>query len=150
MTSNLGSEFYGDPLTSDSNWDQIKERVLDRVREFFRPEFINRLDDIIVFRSLGVNEIKEIVKIQLRQLSARLAERRIELEMTEEASLQIATAGYDPVFGARPLKRAIQRDIMNPLAQALLRGDIREGQKVVVDYKNGEFTFEAKATAITT
>jgi ATP-dependent Clp protease ATP-binding subunit ClpB len=144
MTSNLGSEFYGDPLMSDSSWDHTKQRVLDRVREFFRPEFINRLDDILVFRSLGVNEIKEIVKIQLRLLAARLAERRIELELSDEASVQIATAGYDPVFGARPLKRAIQRDIMNPLAQAILRGDIREGQKVTVEFKDGQFVFEAK------
>ncbi len=145
MTSNLGSEFYGDPLSGPGNWEQTKTRVLDRVREFFRPEFINRLDDIIVFRSLGVNEIKEIVQIQLRQLSARLAERRIELELSEAASLQVATAGYDPVFGARPLKRAIQRDIMNPLAQAILRGDIHEGQKVEVDFRDGEFIFEAKS-----
>jgi ATP-dependent Clp protease ATP-binding subunit ClpB len=129
---------------SDGTWDHTKQRVLDRVREFFRPEFINRLDDIIVFRSLGVNEIKEIVQIQLRQLAGRLADRRIELELSDAASLQIATAGYDPVFGARPLKRAIQRDIMNPLAQSILRGDIREGQKVEVDYRDGQFVFEAK------
>ncbi|HVT13699.1 MAG TPA: ATP-dependent chaperone ClpB [Fimbriimonadaceae bacterium] len=144
MTSNLGSEFYGDPLMGHENWESTKQRVIDRVREFFRPEFINRLDDIIVFHSLGVNEIKDIVKIQLRHLAARLAERRIELELTDAASLQIATAGYDPIFGARPLKRAIQRDIMNPLAQAILRGDIREGQKVEVDFSGGEFVFEAK------
>ncbi len=145
LTSNLGSEFYGDPLTSDQQWETTKQRVMDRVREHFRPEFINRLDDIIVFHSLGVNEIKEIVKIQLRQLAQRLAERRIELEMSDAASLQIATAGYDPVYGARPLKRAIQRDIMNPLAQAILRGDIRDGQRVTVDYDAGHFVFESKA-----
>ncbi|HTQ10584.1 MAG TPA: AAA family ATPase, partial [Fimbriimonadaceae bacterium] len=149
MTSNLGSEFYGDPLSGGGSWEVTKQRVLDRVREHFRPEFINRLDDIIVFHSLGVNEIKEIVKIQLRLLAARLAERRIELTLTDAASLQIATAGYDPVFGARPLKRAIQRDIMNPLAQAILRGDIREGQHVSVDFRDGEFVFDAKATVAT-
>lgn len=141
LTSNLGSEFYGDPLASDGSWDQTKQRVLDRVREFFRPEFINRLDDIIVFHSLGVAEIKEIVKIQLGQLSRRLAERRIELELTEDAARQIASEGYDPVFGARPLKRAIQREIMNPLAQTLLRGEIHEGERVVVGYQEGRFTF---------
>lgn len=149
MTSNLGSDLYGDPQSSTESWETIKQNVIDRVREFFRPEFINRLDDIVVFRSLGVNEIKEIVSIQLRQLAARLADRRIELELTEAASLQVATAGYDPVFGARPLKRAIQRDIMNPLAQAILRGDIREGQRVEVDFKDGSFVFEAKSPAAT-
>ncbi len=145
LTSNLGSEFYGDPLQNDNTWEVTKQRVMDRVHEFFRPEFINRLDDIIIFHSLGVNEIKEIVKIQLRHLTERLADRRIELELSDEASLHIATAGYDPVFGARPLKRAIQRDLMNPLAQSILRGEILEGQKVRVGYKDGAFTFESKA-----
>ncbi|HZH98542.1 MAG TPA: AAA family ATPase, partial [Fimbriimonadaceae bacterium] len=155
MTSNLGSEFYRDPLgmdsspeESESGWEQTKQRVLDRVRDFFRPEFVNRLDDIIVFRSLGVNEIKQIVKIQLSLLAKRLEERRIELTLTEEAALQIATAGFDPVYGARPLKRAIQKEIMNPLAQALLRGDIADGQELRVDYREGRFTFGREVAAV--
>lgn len=144
LTSNLGSHNYADPLTAEDNWDQTKQKVMDEVRMFFRPEFINRLDDVIVFRSLGVNEIKQIVRIQLSGLAQRLEERRIELKLTDEAYIHLATAGFDPVYGARPLKRAIQREVMNPLAQAILGGTVRDGSAVEVDYKDGEFTFEAK------
>ncbi|AIE88005.1 ATP-dependent chaperone ClpB [Fimbriimonas ginsengisoli] len=141
LTSNIGSHYYADPL-GETNFDEVKQQVLDEIRLHFRPEFINRLDDILVFRQLGVAQIKEIVKIQLHQLASRLAERRIELELTEDAALQIATAGYDPTYGARPLKRAIQREIMNPLANAILRGEIRDGQKVLADYREGSFVFQ--------
>ncbi len=144
LTSNLGSHVYGDPI-ENTDWEATKLKVLEEVRHFFRPEFLNRLDDIIIFHSLGVNEIKQIVKIQLATLSQRLRDRRIELELSEEAVSQIASAGFDPVYGARPLKRQIQAQIMNPLAQAILRGDIHEGQTVRVSYANGEYTFEAKA-----
>ncbi|MFZ4509093.1 MAG: AAA family ATPase, partial [Fimbriimonas sp.] len=141
MTSNIGSQFYGDPLTNTETFEEVKADVLDQVRATLRPEFINRIDDIVVFRPLGVNEIKKIVTIQLASLASRLAERRIEIDLSDEALTQLASAGFDPVYGARPLKRAIQRDLMNPLAQALLRGDIREGSKVHVDAANGEFVF---------
>jgi len=144
MTSNLGSHFYSDPLTAD-DFENVKQRVLDSVREFFRPEFINRLDDIVVFRSLGVNEIKMIVKIQLEQLGKRLEERRISLRLTEAAAMQLATAGFDPVYGARPLKRAIQKEVLNPLANSLLRGEIVDGERVAVDFKDGRFVFEEDA-----
>ncbi len=141
LTSNLGSHYYGDPVSGEDRFDEIKAKVLEEVRGYFRPEFINRLDDIVVFHQLGVNEIKKIVNIQLRSLTQRLADRRIELVLTEAAEVEIATAGFDPVYGARPLKRAIQKDIMNPLAQAILRGDVRDGQKVHADFQNGEFVF---------
>jgi len=141
LTSNLGSQFYGDPLTSEGDFEAVKRAVLDEVRTHFRPEFINRLDDILVFRSLGINEIKQIVVIQLAGLTKRLAERRITLTLSDAAAHQIATAGYDPVYGARPLKRAIQREIMNPLAQAILRGDVGEGSEVTVGYDEGAFSF---------
>ncbi len=158
LTSNLGSHLYAGPLGIDSghdsdvgqgaralgDFDKIKERVLEEVREFFKPEFINRLDDIVVFRPLGVNEIKQIVGIQLQRLGERLAERHIELDLSDDAALQIAMAGYDPIYGARPLKRAIQRDILNPLAQALLQGDIQDGQHVQVEYRNGSFEFTSE------
>ncbi len=145
LTSNLGSHNYADPLSAEDNWDQVKQKVMDDVRLFFRPEFINRLDDVIVFRGLGVNEIKQIVRIQLAGLAKRLEERRIELKLTDDAYLHLATAGFDPVYGARPLKRAIQREVMNPLAQAILGGTVRDGSTVSVDYKDGEFHFEAKS-----
>jgi ATP-dependent Clp protease ATP-binding subunit ClpB len=142
LTSNIGSHYYSDPISSEESFDVTKQKVLDEVRMHFRPEFINRLDDIVVFHSLGVNEIKQIVMIQLRTLTDRLAERRIKVSLTDHASQQLASAGYDPIYGARPLKRAIQRDVVNPLAQALLRGDIREGSCVEIDYREGSFVFE--------
>jgi ATP-dependent Clp protease ATP-binding subunit ClpB len=141
LTSNLGSHLYGDPFSSDSDFQKVKERVLEEVKSFFRPEFVNRLDDVIVFRSLGLGDIRKVVDIQLRKLTERLAERRITLNLTDSAAVQVATAGYDPVYGARPLKRAIQTGIINPLAQAILRGDIRDGSSVTVDWSDGEFRF---------
>lgn len=142
LTSNIGSHhFASDPL-GEQDWEETKARVTEEIRLHFRPEFINRLDEVVVFHSLGVNEIKAIVEIQLRQLAARLQERRIELTLSDEAALQLATAGFDPIYGARPLKRAIQRDILNPLAQSILRGEVRDGQAVNVGYEGGEFTFQ--------
>ena len=140
LTSNLGSQHYPDPLM-DGEWDEVKRNVLEEVRAHFRPEFINRIDEIVIFRSLGVNEIKRIVDIQLRQLASRLADRRIEIKLTDAAASEIASAGWDPAYGARPLKRAIQREVLNPLAQAILRGEIRDGSTVTVDAKDGEFAF---------
>jgi ATP-dependent Clp protease ATP-binding subunit ClpB len=148
LTSNIGSHhFAADPL-GEQDWEETKARVLEEIRLHFRPEFINRLDDIVVFHSLGVNEIKKIVDIQLHQLASRLQERRIDLSLTDEAALQLATAGFDPIYGARPLKRAIQRDILNPLAQSILRGEIRDGQSVQVGYADGRFTFEPSAARV--
>lgn len=144
LTSNLGSQFYSDPLGDEEprSFEETRQLVLDTVRGFFRPEFINRLDDIIVFRSLGVNEIKEIVRIQVAQLAGRLAERRIELTLTDAAASHLASAGFDPVYGARPLKRAVQKEVLNPLAQALLRGDVRDGDRLSVDYREGSVVFD--------
>jgi ATP-dependent Clp protease ATP-binding subunit ClpB len=106
------------------------------------------LDDIVVFHSLGVSEIKQIVSIQLQALTARLAERRIKVSLTDLASLQLATTGFDPVYGARPLKRAIQRDVVNPLAQSLLRGEIKEGDQVSIDYDASHFTFTSEPALV--
>jgi ATP-dependent Clp protease ATP-binding subunit ClpB len=147
MTSNLGSQHFADPLTSDAPFDVVKQRVLDEVRQFFRPEFVNRLDDIVVFRMLSASDIKQIVRIQVEQLAARLRDRRIELTLSESALEELASAGFDPVYGARPLRRAIQREVMNPLAQALLRGDVRDGDRVLVDYRDGRFHFDALVEA---
>lgn len=152
LTSNLGSQFYSDPLGFESGesepssgFEETKQRVLEAVRTFFRPEFINRLDDIIVFRPLGVNEIKQIVRIQVDLLAKRLAERRIELILTDAAASHLASAGFDPVYGARPLKRAVQREVLNPLAQAILRGEVSDGQRLTVDYTDGRVTFKPEA-----
>jgi ATP-dependent Clp protease ATP-binding subunit ClpB len=147
MTSNLGSYHYTDALLSEEEFEKTKQLILEEVKKFFRPEFINRLDDIVVFRPIGVTEIKRIVRIQLQRLSSRLAERRIEVHLTEPAELQLALVGYDPAFGARPLKRAIQKFILNPLAEALLGGEITDGQHVEVDYKDDKFVFKAAPVA---
>ncbi|MCA0360547.1 MAG: ATP-dependent chaperone ClpB [Armatimonadetes bacterium] len=144
LTSNIGSHRYGEGILEGAGFEEVKGKVLEELRLHFRPEFINRLDDIVVFRSLGVGEIKRIVEIQLGLLIGRLKDRRITLQLTDVAKTQIATAGYDPVYGARPLKRAIQKEVMNPLAMKLLSGEVRDGQDVVVDVSGGEFVFTGR------
>jgi ATP-dependent Clp protease ATP-binding subunit ClpB len=130
MTSNLGSYVYDDPGLSA---DQRRAKVMDEVHASLRPEFINRVDDIIVFAPLGREEIKQIVDIQLRGLQRRLAERKLSIDVTESAREYLANKGYDPTFGARPLKRLIQREVQDPLAMALLEGAVREGDEVILD-----------------
>ena len=119
--------------------EEDKEKaVLEAVRHNFRPEFLNRVDEIIIFKPLTREQIKNIVNIQLERLRKRLAERRITLQLTPAALDLIANEGYDPVFGARPLKRVIQRRIQDPLAMAVLDGKFREGDTVLVDGEKGE------------
>ncbi len=142
MTSNLGSAKYGELILGTEEFESVKREVLDEVGHFFRPEFLNRLDDLIVFRPLGVNEIKQIVSVQLASVSRRLADRHITLTLDEAAMSHLASTGFDPVFGARPLKRAIEREILNPLAQKILGGEIMDGSAVIVKAENGELTFE--------
>ena len=117
-------------------------------REFFKPEFINRVDEIIRFRALGREDMAAIVEIQLRALRARLAARRLTLEVTDAALEALAEAGYDPVFGARPLKRLLSRTIADPLAMALLEGRFGEGDTVVVDAEGGEIVLRAGEAAL--
>ena len=134
MTSNLGSAVFAN-LTLDR--DKQKEAVLDDVRGYFRPEFVNRIDEIVVFDSLGRHEISQIVDIQLRLLRRRLGERRLTIELTDEARAYLADKGFEPAFGARPLKRLIQREIQDPLAMKLLAGEIRDGDAVTIDASGG-------------
>lgn len=146
MTSNLGSQEFGEvPFGVD---EEAKARVLEIVRAYFRPEFLNRIDDIVVFNPLTPNEIKLIVEIQVRNLLGRLAGRNIDLHLSDTAKEQLALAGYDPVYGARPLKRAIQREVLNPLAQEILSGRVRDGDRVEVDYRSGSFVFEPEHAAV--
>ncbi len=140
LTSNLGSNHYPDPL-GEGDFEATKARVLEDVKAFFRPEFVNRLDDIVVFHALGVAQIREIVKIGLGAVRERLADRRISLEVDDAAATLIAQAGFDPVYGARPLKRAIQTEIVNPLAQRLLAGELRDGAIVRVTGEGGHLAF---------
>lgn len=139
MTSNIGSQFIQELI---NNEEEMRRGVMDVVRNTFRPEFLNRVDEIIIFRSLSIEQIKEIVDIQLEYLRKRLVERKIELELTDRAKEALAEKGYDPVYGARPLKRTIQRLIENPLATEILQGNFKEGDTIVVDVdKDKEFTF---------
>jgi ATP-dependent Clp protease ATP-binding subunit ClpB len=126
-------------------------RSVDALRDVFRPEFLNRIDEVIEFEPLSKEQIAEIVELQLVRLRERLAERRIELELTDAAKETLAEAGWDPAYGARPLKRAIQRLVENPLALRLLEGDFADGDTIRVDAEDGEISFkkvEAAALAV--
>ena len=141
MTSNLGSHF----IQELSDEREIRERIGETLRTHFRPEFLNRIDEVIVFHRLGMSEIKQIVEIQLRQLRRRLAERKIEITLTEGARHHLAEVGFDPVYGARPLKRALQRLVLDPLASRILEGEFREGDHVLIDVKDGQVDFRKAA-----
>jgi len=131
LTSNLGSEYLA-ALPDGADVSEARGQVMEVVRQVFRPEFLNRLDEILLFRRLSREDMAGIVEIQLRQLQKLLDERKITLELDEEAKRWLAEAGYDPVYGARPLKRVIQRELQNPLALEILEGRIQEGDKVLV------------------
>jgi ATP-dependent Clp protease ATP-binding subunit ClpB len=139
MTSNVGSQWIRELGGGDA--DEMRKRVTEALRAQFRPEFLNRIDEIVIFNSLDLERIKEIVDIQLRRLKALLAGRKMEIELTDAAREMIAREGFDPVYGARPLKRALQREVQNPLAVKILEGDFGEGDKVVVEVKGGKIVF---------
>jgi len=145
MTSNLGSQLIQERLTKDE--EGLRKDMLELLKRSFRPEFLNRIDEVIIFHSLSRDQIKKIVDIQLRELEKRLVERDITLEVTDAAKAEIATMGYDPVFGARPLKRVLQLEIQNPLAEDLLAGKFADGDRIKVDYTDSKFTFTAKSAA---
>jgi ATP-dependent Clp protease ATP-binding subunit ClpB len=143
MTSNLGSQVIQE-LAGEGNYQRMKSAVMETVQQHFRPEFINRVDDIVVFHPLGTEQIRSIVEIQLGYLRRRLGDRNMELELDDKARDLIAEAGYDPVYGARPLKRAIQQQIENPLAQRILRNEFLPGDSVRVGTRGSELVFEKK------
>jgi ATP-dependent Clp protease ATP-binding subunit ClpB len=130
MTSNLGGYIFADTTASKA---ERNEKVMAEVRATFRPEFVNRVDEIVVFEPLGREEIAQIVGIQLRQLEQRLAERKLHIVLTDAAREYLADKGYDEAYGARPLKRLIQREVQDPLAMKLLSGDVREGDTIEID-----------------
>jgi ATP-dependent Clp protease ATP-binding subunit ClpB len=146
MTSNIGSErileFGG--KTDSTAYDRMKEAVLTEMRHHFRPEFLNRVDEIVVFHSLTEEHLKKILQIQLERLRSRLAERHISIELTPAAETRLAREGYDPVYGARPLKRAIQKELETPIGRRLLAGQIKDGDRVIVDWRDNQFTFTTK------
>lgn len=142
LTSNIASPTIQELTHSGAGQEAVRSRVHEELRHYFRPEFLNRLDEIIVFHPLGQEHIGRIVDIQLTLLRRRLAERKLSLELTEAARVRLAQEGYDPIYGARPLKRVIQQRLQNPLALKLLQGEFREGEQIVVDIgSEGEYSF---------
>jgi ATP-dependent Clp protease ATP-binding subunit ClpB len=133
MTSNVGSDLIQESSRRGEDDERLKDKLMDVLRHTFRPEFLNRVDETVIFKSLGKAEIEKIVEIQLKDLRRRLAERKLTLAVTAEAKALLAERGYDPAFGARPLKRTIQRMIENPLAVDVLAGRFAEGDTVVIE-----------------
>jgi ATP-dependent Clp protease ATP-binding subunit ClpB len=144
MTSNIGSQFIVDAgaQLEPKGWERVEERVRDELRNHFRPEFLNRVDDIIVFRQLSREDLVRIVDLQLERLEQMLAQRHLHIEVSPEAKALIAAEGYDPVYGARPLKRVIQRRLQNPIAMELLQGHFGEGDTIHVERHGDELRFE--------
>jgi ATP-dependent Clp protease ATP-binding subunit ClpB len=145
MTSNIGSSeilaFEGG--TDDERYRQMKQKVLALLKQSFRPEFLNRVDEVVVFHALDRDQLVRIVDIQLDRLRARLGAKRIELEVEDEAKRLLAEAGYDPVYGARPIKRTIQQSLESEIARRLLDGRIEEGKRLAIGVSGGKLTFES-------
>ncbi|MEX2238688.1 MAG: ATP-dependent chaperone ClpB [Dehalococcoidia bacterium] len=139
MTSNVGSHY----LASGASAEGVREHVMEALRATFRPEFLNRVDEIVIFEALSRTQLSQVVEIQLLRLQERLAERRITLKLSNAARERLVEEGYDPVYGARPLKRVIQKRIMDPLAMRILEGEIHDGMTVLVDVEDGELTLKA-------
>jgi ATP-dependent Clp protease ATP-binding subunit ClpB len=146
MTSNLGSDVI-QMLGSEVDYKEMKEAVMGIVSQHFKPEFLNRIDDSVVFHSLASDQIKEITKIQLAILDVRLAEKDISLRFAESAIDLLSEAGFDPVYGARPVKRAIQRLVENPIAQELLKGTFRSGDRILVEREGEKLVFNRSENA---
>jgi ATP-dependent Clp protease ATP-binding subunit ClpB len=143
MTSNLGSQMI--QSMSDQDYQVVKLAVMGEVKTHFRPEFVNRIDEIVVFHALDEKNIASIAKVQLKYLEKRLREMEMDIVFTDAAVAELAKAGFDPVYGARPLKRAIQQQIENPLSKAILEGRFGPKDTIKVDAKAGVFTFDKKA-----
>jgi ATP-dependent Clp protease ATP-binding subunit ClpB len=150
MTSNIGShrilEYKGS--FAGRSYEEMKSAVLEEMRHSFRPEFLNRIDDIIVFHALSEEHLKEIVEIQLAGLRERLRERHIELELTDAARSALVTSGFDPVYGARPLKRALQKQVETRLGRMIIKGELPDGSRLIVDAdRDGDLKFETATLA---
>lgn len=142
LTSNLGADILA-AEAGDTDTDSVREQVMERVKNAFRPEFLNRLDEILLFNRLERTHMAQIVDIQIARLGSRMEEMKLSLSLTEEARTYLAETGYDPIYGARPLKRLIQKELENPLAMRLLNGDFKEGSTVTVSAANGALTIAA-------
>ena len=146
MTSNIGSEYILDVSEDDSKYDMMQKRVTEALRSHFRPEFLNRVDDTIIFHTLSRQEMRHIVKIQLKRVQNLLADQKISLEISQAACDRLVEIGYDPVYGARPIKRAIQREVENAIATKLLENTFISGDTILIDKSDNGLTFNKKAT----
>ena len=146
LTSNLGSQFLSS-LAEGENVESVEPQVMEVVRAHFRPEFLNRLDEIILFHRLGLEHMGPIVDIQVARLQQLLADRKITLELSEEARAWLGRVGYDPVYGARPLKRTVQRHLQDPLADMILKGEVGDGATVRITEGDGYLQLTATATS---
>jgi ATP-dependent Clp protease ATP-binding subunit ClpB len=142
MTSNIGSQYILDLAGDDSNYEEMRSRVMMTLRESFRPEFLNRIDETIIFHGLQRSELRQIVQIQMDRLSKRIVDRKLTVKLSDAALDFVSEVGYDPTYGARPLKRAIQREIETPLAKAILRGEFTEGDTIFIDVENERLAFK--------
>jgi ATP-dependent Clp protease ATP-binding subunit ClpB len=145
MTSNIGSDHILELAGDDDRYDEMREKVLKALRKQFRPEFLNRVDDLILFHSLRKEELRKIVALQIRRVQKRLADQKLALQVSESAMDYIAQSGYDPVYGARPLKRAIQRELENPLATMILETTFAEGAIIQIDMEDDHLRFQSQA-----
>ncbi|HTV01206.1 MAG TPA: ATP-dependent chaperone ClpB [Luteitalea sp.] len=149
MTSNLGSQYLAERALRDGTVDEgTRREVMDAMRQHFRPEFINRIDETIVFHPLGREHMSRIIDLQMDKLLARLQERKITLTLSEAARQALVEEGYDPLYGARPLKRTLQKRVLDPLAMAVLQGDFREGDEVSLDVVDGDLHFEKRQAVV--
>ncbi|MFI5364316.1 MAG: AAA family ATPase, partial [Candidatus Binatia bacterium] len=149
MTSNIGSQLILSYRGGDSPeaYEHMKADVLEALRQHFRPEFLNRVDEVVVFHSLTREQLKQIITIQLERLRARLAERKIEIELSDAAIEHFARAGYDPVYGARPLKRLLQKELETTLGRKLIAGEVHDNSRVIVDYRGDQLVFTSRPLA---
>jgi ATP-dependent Clp protease ATP-binding subunit ClpB len=142
MTSNIGSQYILDVAGDDSKYEVMRQRVMDAMRNSFRPEFLNRIDEIIIFHSLQKSQLRVIVKLQIERLESRLEEQKLSLKISDGALDFLAEVGYDPVYGARPLKRAVQRYVETPIAKAILRGEFKQQDTIFMDVEDERLTLK--------
>ncbi len=158
MTSNVGAQVlqrqttvgFGAATAGFNDHEKMREKVLEESKKVFKPEFLNRISDIIFFRPLSKNDLVKIVDIELAKFARRLTERKITLEFTAEAKVLLIEKGYDEKYGARPLRRAVEHFLEDPFAESILRGDIKEGEPVVVSREGEKLVFKQKAPAADT
>jgi ATP-dependent Clp protease ATP-binding subunit ClpC len=148
MTSNLGTSLIGKRISpgfmqesDEQSYEKMKDRVMDELKRAFRPEFINRIDDIVVFHPLSIAHIREIIRLMVRRINKQIAEKGIELILTGAAEDALVEKGYDPTYGARQLRRTIQKHVEDPLAEAIVRGQVPESARIEVDVDGGNFVF---------